>query len=50
VTFSALTDADGEIVKEMMEKGGTKVADIPINHTVIQGSVPEAKIYHKNIR
>ena len=42
VTFSALTDADGEIVKEMMEKGGTKVADIPINHT---GSVPEAKEY-----
>jgi len=35
VTFSALTDSDGEIVKEMMEKGGTKVADIPINHTVI---------------
>jgi len=45
VTFSALTDADGEIVKKMMDKGGTKVADIPINHTVIQGSVPEAKEY-----
>ena len=46
VTFSALTDSDGEIIKEMMAQGGTKVADIPINHTVIQeGSVEEGKQY-----
>lgn len=40
-TFSALTDSDGEIVKEMMSKGGAKVADIAVNHTVIQEGTPE---------
>ena len=40
-TFNALTDSDGEIVKEMMKKGGTKVADIPVNHTVIQDGPAE---------
>ena len=47
-TFAALTDSDGEFIKQMMDKGGTKVADIPINHTVIQGTVPEAKEYFQN--
>ena len=46
-TFSALTDSDGEIIKEMMQKGGAKVANIPVNHTVIQGEVSEAKKYFK---
>lgn len=41
VTFSALTDSDGSIVKEMMSKGGAKVADIAVNHTVIQEGTPE---------
>ena len=40
-TFSALTDSDGEIIKEMMSKGGAKVADIAVNHTVIQEGTPE---------
>jgi len=40
-TFVALTDSDGEIIKEMMSKGGAKVADIAVNHTVIQEGTPE---------
>lgn len=40
-TFAALTDSDGEIIKEMMSKGGAKVADIAVNHTVIQEGTPE---------
>jgi anti-anti-sigma factor len=45
-TFTVLTDSDGEIVKQMMQKGGAKVADIPVNHTVIQdGSAEEAMKY-----
>ena len=40
-TFTALTDADGEIVKEMMSAGGAKVADIAVNHTIIQEGTPE---------
>ena len=47
-TFTALTDSNGEIVKQMMEKGGTRVADIPVNHTVIQGTVPEAEQYFRD--
>lgn len=46
-TFSILTDSDGELIKEMMQKGGAKVANIPVNHTVIQGEVSEAKKYFK---
>ena len=41
VTYTALTGSDGEIIKEMMSKGGAKVADIPVNHTVIQEGTPE---------
>ena len=45
-TFTALTDSDGEIVKQAMQKGGAKVADIPVNHTVIQdGSADDAMKY-----
>lgn len=48
VTFNTLTDSDGEIVKKMMQKGGAKVADIPVNHTVIaDGSVEETIEYFK---
>lgn len=46
-TFSILTDSDGELIKEMMQKGGAKVANIPVNHTVIQGEVSEAKKYFR---
>ena len=45
ITYAALTDSDGEIVRQAMRKGGSKVADIPINHTVIHGTVSEAKKY-----
>ncbi|MCR4657447.1 MAG: STAS domain-containing protein [Lachnospiraceae bacterium] len=41
VTFSVLTDSDGTAIKEMMSKGGAKVADIAVNHTVIQDGTPE---------
>ena len=41
VTYTALTGSDGEIIKEMMSKGGAKVADIAVNHTVIQEGTPE---------
>ncbi len=41
VTFSALTGADGAVIKEMMAKGGAKVADIPVTHTVIVTGTPE---------
>ena len=45
-TLTTLTGTDGEIIKKMMEKGGAKVADIPVNHTVIvDGSVDEAMKY-----
>jgi len=40
-TYTALTDSDGEIVKDMMSKGGAKVADIAVNHTVITEGTPE---------
>ena len=40
-TYTALTGSDGEIIKEMMSKAGAKVADIPVNHTVIQEGTPE---------
>ena len=45
ITYAALTDSDGGIVRQAMRKGGSKVADIPINHTVIHGTVSEAKKY-----
>lgn len=45
ITYAALTDSDGEIVRQAMRSGGTKVADIPISHTVIHGTVSEAKKY-----
>ena len=41
VTYNALTGADGEMIKNMMSKGGAKVADIAENHTVIQAGTPE---------
>ena len=40
-TYQALTGGDGEFIKAMMSKGGAKVADIPVNHTVIQEGTPE---------
>ena len=43
-TYTALTGSDGEIIKEMMSKGGAKVADIPVNHTVIQEGTSEEGI------
>ncbi len=47
-TFSALTGSDGEVIMQMMARGGAKVADIPVTHTVIHdGSVEEARKYFK---
>lgn len=40
-TYMALTGSDGEFIKAMMAKGGAKVADIPVNHTVMQEGTPE---------
>ena len=45
-TFSALTGSDGEVIMQMMARGGAKVADIPVTHTVIHdGSEEEARKY-----
>ncbi|MCR5789643.1 MAG: STAS domain-containing protein, partial [Lachnospiraceae bacterium] len=45
-TFSAMTGSDGEVIMQMMARGGAKVADIPVTHTVIHdGSEEEARKY-----
>ena len=47
-TFTALTGSDGEVIMQMMARGGAKVADIPVTHTVIHaGSEEEAREYFK---
>ena len=40
-TYSAMTGADGEMIKGMMSKGGGKVADVRLDQTVITNGTPE---------